>query len=172
LVIVTGWTRVPAEVSDDDVSLVLPPPSPPVDRRLEIGEDLWEGRQLEVGVPHLVVPSTGLAELEIETVGPALRRHPALGPGGANVNFVEMKDGVLHIRSFERGVEAETQCCGSGVVAAGLLSLGDTAERSIEVVARLGDRLTVEALDPPPESSSRLTGPARLVAEVGPLGSW
>jgi diaminopimelate epimerase len=170
LVVVTGWTEVPAEVADHGVSLVLPPPPPPVEHRLEIGEEVWEGRRLVVGVPHFVVSSTGLDALSIETVGPLLRRHPALGRDGANVQFVEVVDGVLHIRSFERGVEAETLCCGSGVVAAGLLRLADTAERSIEVRARSGDRLTVEALDPPPESPSRLTGPARLVAEIEPFG--
>ncbi len=78
------------------------------------------GWRVDVGVPHFVVPwTTNLAQAPVARLGPILRGHPDLGPDGANVHFVRF-DSVseLEIRSFERGVEAETLACGTGAVAA------------------------------------------------------
>ena len=166
LVVSTGWAEVPAVVRGAEVTLDLPPPKAPVDRILETDHGIWRGRQLELGVPHLVLPVDDLDTIPIEVVAPPLRRHPELGPDGVNVHFVKQEAGLLRLRSFERGVEAETLCCGSGVVAAALLALEATAQESMVVEARSGDRLTVEALGEPPTTPSRLTGPTRLVAEI------
>lgn len=172
LVVTTGWAAIPAEVGADEVSLELPPPEPPAAVELAAGGRRWAGRRLVLGVPHLVLAAEGLDELDLEAVAPALRHHPALGPDGANVHFVAAASPGLRIRSFERGVEAETLCCGSGVAAAGLLELGDRGERTVVVEVRSGARLRVEALGPAPVAASRLAGPARLVARVELLGRW
>jgi diaminopimelate epimerase len=166
LVVSTGWVEIPAVVSDSEVSLELPPPTAPFDRTLVTDHGTWRGRQLELGTPHLVLPVDDLDTLAFESVAPVLRCHPSLGPAGANVHFVVKDPGLLRIRSFERGVEAETLCCGSGVVVSALLALESTGADSISVEPRSGDRLTVEALGRPPTAPSRLTGPARLVAEI------
>lgn len=166
LLVSTGWVEIPAVVRGTAVSLDLPPPTAPVDRSLETDHGVRHGRHLELGTPHLVLPVDDLETLAIETVAPALRHHPELGPGGANIHFVERDSNPLRIRSFERGVEAETLCCGSGVVVSALLALETTGADSIFVEPRSGDRLTVEALGRPPAAPSRLTGPARLVAEI------
>jgi len=166
LLVATGWAEIPAVVDGAQVTLELPPPTSPVACALETGQSVWQGHRIELGVPHLVLPVDDLDTLAIETVAPPLRHHPKLGPDGANVHFVKHRPGLLQLRSFERGVEAETLCCGSGVAAAALLALEGAGEPSIVVEARSGDRLTVEALGEPPTASSRLTGPARLVAEI------
>ncbi len=171
LVVLTGWGPVPAEVAGETVTLRLPP----VDRKprpveLEAGWLSWRGWLLEVGVPHLVLPVEDLAGLDLAAVGPPLRSHPALGPGGANVNLVEAAgDGRWSVRSFERGVEAETLSCGSGVVAAGLCLAGAGGGGRLVFATRSGDELVVEVPGDPVGGPCRLTGPARFVAEIRPL---
>ncbi|MGH7607101.1 MAG: diaminopimelate epimerase, partial [Gemmatimonadales bacterium] len=76
-----------------------------------------------VGVPHLVVQVDDLEQVNLPVRGRALRGDPALGPGGgANVNFIAPagpRGGRNWLmRTYERGVEAETLACGTGAVAA------------------------------------------------------
>jgi diaminopimelate epimerase len=74
-----------------------------------------------VGVPHLVILVGDVDQVEIDRRGRELRHHPALGEAGANANFISAPrrgEQVWRIRTFERGVEAETLACGTGTVAA------------------------------------------------------
>jgi len=72
-------------------------------------------------VPHLVLTVEDVASIAVEDRGPGLRRDPALGPGGANVNWISPRpDGTWLMRTFERGVEGETLACGTGAVASAL----------------------------------------------------
>jgi len=168
LVVATGWAEIPAVV-EEHVTITLPAPGRPTQRCLITEEGSWRGQRIEVGVPHFVVPVEDLDAPIIGAIGPILRTHADLGAAGANIHFVETTDGVFGIRSFERGVATEVLCCGSGVVAAALLALSRTADRAVTVLPRSGDRLEVEAIGRPPAASSRLTGPARLVAEIEPF---
>jgi len=168
LVVATGWAEIPARVREH-VTIELPAPDPPSEACLSTAEGSWRGQRIEVGVPHFVVPVEDLEAPSVGAAGPGLRSHPDLGDGGANVHFVEATGGAFAIRSFERGVATEVLCCGSGVVAAALLALARTGGRTVTVLPRSGDRLEVEAVGPPPAAPSRLTGPARLVAEIEPL---
>jgi diaminopimelate epimerase len=76
-----------------------------------------------VGVPHLVVLVGDVAAIDVAGRGRLLREAPTRRPAGANVNFVSRAasgaDGAQwRIRTYERGVEAETLACGTGAVAA------------------------------------------------------
>jgi len=72
-------------------------------------------------VPHLVLFVDDVAAVDLNRRGPPLRHDPAIGPGGANVNWVAaVGDGSFRMRTFERGVEAETLACGTGAVACAL----------------------------------------------------
>jgi diaminopimelate epimerase len=74
-----------------------------------------------VGVPHLVLLCDDVALVDVLGRGRPLRSHPSL-PDGANVNFVSpAEDGLWRMRTYERGVEAETLACGSGAVATAIL---------------------------------------------------
>lgn len=67
-----------------------------------------------IGNPQLVVRVPSVAAVDLPAMAPGLRHHPAL-PGGTNVNVVEVLGaGEAKIRSWERGVEGETLCCGTG----------------------------------------------------------
>jgi diaminopimelate epimerase len=167
ITIATGWGEIPAVVDGPTVRLELPRPSAsPSPVELPPAATGW---RIVVGVPHLVVPTTGLDDLDLAAVAPPLRWHPDLGEGGANVNFFEVDaGGGIRVRSWERGVEGETLCCGSGVVAVALVVMHERGGHRSEVVPASGDRLLVEALGDPPRCATRLSGPAVMVAKVEP----
>jgi diaminopimelate epimerase len=82
-----------------------------------------------VGVPHVVVLVDNLSTFPVEERGRRIRWHTRLtGKGGANANFVSATRGTVRMRTYERGVEAETLACGTGSVAvAALLEVWDLA---------------------------------------------
>lgn len=82
------------------------------------------GYFLDTGSPHLVLMIDNPADVDVYSLGRRLRNHPAFAPAGTNVNFVRNADPTrpIEIRTYERGVEAETLSCGTGVVAAALVS--------------------------------------------------
>jgi len=101
-----------------------------------------------VGVPHLVVLVDDVDRVDVRTRGRALRCDPALGAGGANVNFVAPGAGPeeWRMRTYERGVEDETLACGTGAVAAACALLGwDLAASPLSFRTRSGRRLDVRA---------------------------
>jgi diaminopimelate epimerase len=106
---------------------------------------LLSGHFLRVGVPHVVVPVDNLEEVPIREWGREVRFHEMFAPAGTNVNFVRVKDPhTLEVRTYERGVEDETLACGTGAVAAGIVSasLGKVAS-PVAVHTRGGEILTV-----------------------------
>jgi len=172
-VVETGYAAIPAAVRGAEVTLELPPvQAEPRWRRLRLGDSDVRARYVVVGVPHLVVPVAwpDFWERTLRPLAPALRAHPSLPEGGANVNLVAVADGEVLVRSWERGVEGETLSCGSGDVASGLVAL---AEGWVAGAARVrtasGRVLVVEACGLPPDCAARLTGPAEWVAS-GVLG--
>jgi diaminopimelate epimerase len=133
---------------------------------LEGGEEV--AFTARVGVPHLVVRVADLETPALMARGRYLRSHPSLGPEGANVNFVAPVNNGGHgwrLRTYERGVEAETLACGTGAVAAavGLAHLGlDTLP--VRIQTRGGRWLEVSGdLAPGSASRVRLSGEGRLV---------
>lgn len=77
---------------------------------------------IDTGVPHTVVFVDGLQEVDVNSLGRLIRNHPRFAPRGTNVNFVERaREGMVAVRTYERGVEAETLACGTGSVASALI---------------------------------------------------
>ncbi len=70
-----------------------------------------------VAVPHLVLVVENVSSVDLERRGRELRYHPAVSPLGSNVNFVSCSGSGWVMRTYERGVEAETLACGTGAVA-------------------------------------------------------
>ena len=106
-----------------------------------------------VGVPHLVILVDDVEGVDVQGRGRVLRSDPALGPAGANVNFISPggasggRASEWRMRTYERGIEDETLACGTGAVAAacalagwGLaeppMSFWTRSERRLEVRAR------------------------------------
>ena len=103
------------------------------------------------GLPHLVVPVPGLAEMEdyaqrLFEEGRKLRSHPLL-PKGANVNFCQVTGPhEVLIRTYERGVEDFTLACGtgSGSTVAALQAMGLLAKGAPVTVHNPGDDLIID----------------------------
>ena len=78
---------------------------------------------IDTGVPHAIVYVDDLEMINVNAIGPVIRYHDAFKPRGTNVNFVEQVNACLvDVRTFERGVENETRACGTGSVAAAIVT--------------------------------------------------
>jgi len=99
---------------------------------------------VDTGVPHAVILVPDVEAIDVRTLGRFFRFHKAFGKAGANVDFVQLKKGVVRLRTYERGVEDETLACGTGVVAAAsvIRALGKAGDR-VTVRVRGGDELHV-----------------------------
>jgi len=101
---------------------------------------------IDTGVPHVVLLCEDVTIAPVYEVGKALRFHPYYGPEGTNVNFVQILDNDqdLVVRTFERGVDAETLSCGSGVTAS-VISMADNSKGEITpiTVSTKGGKLLV-----------------------------
>jgi diaminopimelate epimerase len=147
----------------DEIEIDLPAPPPP--RAVEAdGVETWHGEFVTVGVPHFVVFwNESLADAPVHEAGPHLRRHPAFGPAGANVNFARfVSPSRLELRTYERGVEAETLACGSGVLAATRAGL-HRGVASLPLVALTSGGYELRVREAPAGGWS-LTGDARILA--------
>ncbi|MEA1870440.1 MAG: diaminopimelate epimerase [Euryarchaeota archaeon] len=94
--------------------------------------DGYEVYLTNTGVPHAVIFVDDL-EIAIDEIAPAIRYAPVF-PKGANVNFVRVEnDHEITIRTYERGVEAETLSCGTGAVASAYVAhrTGKTGDRVV-----------------------------------------
>jgi diaminopimelate epimerase len=169
-VVETGAGPVPVEASCDEdgaFEATIGMPEPAFDRpgipALGEGEYLEQigGREVRAantGVPHAVVFVDDLDGVDLEAVAPVIRHHPSF-PEGANVNFVQVTGpAAIRVRTFERGVEAETLSCGTGATASAAIAhrfglVGATVE-----VETTGGPLTI-ALG----NSTTMTGPAETV---------
>jgi diaminopimelate epimerase len=140
---------IAAKVIGDKVSIKL---SDPQGIKLNIPLTVF-GRQLRVnfintGVPHTVIFVEGLEKIDVAALGRRIRYHKFFAPAGTNVDFVEVVDNhTIKIRTYERGVEGETLACGTGSVAAALI----TSYQSLDF-ARDGSR-DGERVEPLPVTS-------------------
>ena len=99
---------------------------------------------VNTGVPHVVVLVEDVEGIDVEELGRRIRFHPQFQPAGTNVNFAQVKGGKLFVRTYERGVEAETLACGTGSVACALIAIRKGLLSSpVEVVTRSGEVLKV-----------------------------
>ena len=153
----TAAGPVRAEVLPPLVRLYL---TLPKDWRLNL-QVPWQGREVSLhfvnsGVPHAVCPVADVAAVDVAAFGAFIRRHPLFQPQGTNADFIQVTGpDALAIRTYERGVEAETLACGTGIVAAALVAERLKLVRApVHVKTAGGDVLEV-GLQP-----LTLTGPA------------
>lgn len=122
---------------------------------------------VNIGVPHVVAVAPDV-DVFANFAGWAepIRNHPEL-PDGANVNLIHrLGSDRLRMRTYERGVEAETLACGTGAVSCAVVAVSrGIVTQPVTVITSSGRPLTVSWLmDGDTATSIRLTGDARFVA--------
>ncbi len=133
---------------NDTVSALMP--------EVSILEKRENGAIVRCGVPHYVIPAENVEELDVDTEGAKLSN--AI-PGRNNVDWFREKDGTVFMRVFERGVEAETLSCSSGIASMSFFVMEETGRKKLKVNTIGGEFETVR------EGSNRLwlTGEANIV---------
>lgn len=124
-----------------------------------------DGMIVNTGVPHLVIFTNDNSATDMVSFGRALRWSPAYAPDGVNVNLVSITDGIVHVRTYERGVEDETLACGTGITASAIAAAftGKIVTPQADVQAK-GGMLSVRFhLTGEKATDILLTGPATFV---------
>lgn len=135
---------------------------------------------MNTGSPHYVEFVEDVMNYPVEEKGKYWRHHPDF-KGGTNVNFVQVHPDSITVRTYERGVEAETYACGTGVTASAIAAFlhkksgfskkaGQTAETTHVAynIQALGDKLAVDFIYHKNNETFQdiyLTGPATFVFE-------
>jgi diaminopimelate epimerase len=157
-----------ARISDGRPEIDLQPPS---GLATSVGIARVRGEQrlgfVNTGVPHLVILADDLSTIDLRARGPELRYHESLR-AGANVNWVAQDEsGDWRMRTYERGVEAETLACGTGAVASALLlaEWGLAPKNGTVLGTKSGRELRVSFKDREGLRAPSLAGEGRIVYE-------
>ena len=140
---------------------------------LNLGTHLLQAHYVDSGTAHVVLwyddlPAdlkTGFAEMDIHSLGKAIRMHDAYAPGGTNVNVIQQVDpSTIAMRTYERGVEEETLACGTGAVASAVVSHAfKHLSNHIRVITRSNEVLQVSfTAEHGRYSNVHLHGPAKF----------
>jgi diaminopimelate epimerase len=123
-----------------------------------------------IGNPQLVVEVPSTARVDLGAFAPPLRHHPGF-PEVNNVNVLEVpREGEARIRSWERGIEGETLCCGTGCAVAGawLAQRSGCLRWRIETAGPDPVRITVGKVQGGAWKDLWLWGPVRCLGTVTP----
>jgi len=142
-----------------------------IDRHEALGVDVpSDGYFLNTGTRHYVRFIDDVDALDLETEGRAIRWAEEFAPVGTNVNYVtprQTAEGtLLDVRTFEKGVERETQACGTGIVASAIsaythgVTPTDKGESVRYAIKARGGDLAVDFVPAQIAVSVYLTGPA------------
>ena len=136
-----------ATTMGDQVRLHMTPPKDwRLNKALTVGRRKLVYSFVNSGVPHAVVVVKDLAACDVRTLGSGIRYHKDFAPKGTNANFIAITGPrSLQIRTYERGVEAETLACGTGIVASALVAARQGhVKPPVSVTSASGDVLTVD----------------------------
>lgn len=115
--IAVGDRIVEADYVGDQISIQM---GIPKDLKLHA---LPEIHYVDTGSPHAVVFVDDVDAVDVEAEGKRLRHHPQFHPFGTNVNFASLlPNGGMRVRTYERGVEGETDACGTGAAAVAVIA--------------------------------------------------
>ena len=131
----TGAGLIKSHVENDIVETQLTAPKVVKD---EFTQDGFSWYLVDTGVPHLVTIVDDLELYNHDLCAKMRYKH------NANVNFAKIENGIIKVRTYERGVEGETLACGTGMAACFLRAnnLG-LVKDSTFVYPKSGEELTL-----------------------------
>jgi diaminopimelate epimerase len=110
----TGAGEINCTVDYDIVETTMTKPKP---LKSEFEEFGFKWILMDTGVSHLVTIVDDLNKFDLDICSKMRYTH------NSNVNFAKVENGMLKVRTYERGVEGETQACGTGMTACFLRAL-------------------------------------------------
>ena len=99
---------------------------------------------LNTGSPHYIRWEKDIAKTAVYDEGKRIRNSPPFVNEGINVNFVQVHEDALSVRTYERGVEAETLSCGTGVTAAAIAASSANIGQQEQKILTPGGELKVK----------------------------
>lgn len=144
-----------AEFKNDTIKLYLPAQSEIKNHQhVTIDEIKIEGAYVNVGTDHFVInfdkmdisKSFDFNDFPINNIGAKIRFHSEFEPRGVNANFYKIIDeNKLRLRTYERGVEAETGACGTGAISTALVAaLNNEITLPVTIIPTSGKKLIVD----------------------------
>jgi len=120
---------------------------------------------IDTGSPHHIEFDNDIFLLDVYAKGKEIRYSERYRKEGTNVNFVQITNNGIKIRTYERGVENETLACGTGSVASAIAYYKkyNPNKQSVKVKA-LGGELEVSFKEEKNKFTDvYLSGPAKFV---------
>jgi diaminopimelate epimerase len=173
MIIETAAGAVPATSHADGATITMPTPRawcPSLSLPTETLPFDTETRccSINTGVPHVILLSDDAAAIpaaDLVAGCRAIRHAAAFAPAGTNVNLVTVQDRHHALmRTYERGVEAETLACGTGATAVGIaMARRNLMDSPIHLLTQGGDTLTIELPEGATGDHVLMSGPAAYV---------
>lgn len=96
----------------------------------------------------------------LNEIGKLVRYNEAFLPLGTNFNIYSIDNNIIKLRTYERGVEAETGACGTGAIATAFAAEKFGIEFPMTIIPTSGEKLVIDLND---ERKVILTGPAVIL---------
>jgi len=162
-----------------NIKFYLNPPSKlKYNFKIKAGGQLINSSYADTGSPHVIIHRKdilkdraknlvyeSLTEIPVYELGKEIRYSKDFAPEGTNVNFIDLLDDTIYIRTYERGVEDETLACGTGSVASAIISYVNYGLKPpIKLIPKSGDLLFVDfVFNNNVFSDLSITGPAKII---------
>lgn len=124
---------------NDRIEIEFEPPKEIRPVSIDINGRNYNGTFVDIGTEHFVLETKAntpdsFYKLDITNLGKFIRNHSYFAPKGTNANFYLEWNGKILLRTYERGVEAETGACGTGAISTVLAYHKNNIAKSITEV--------------------------------------
>jgi diaminopimelate epimerase len=94
---------------------------------------------INTGSPHHITFVKNVKDVDVYNEGKKIRYGALYSPQGTNVNFVQLNNENIIVKTYERGVEDETLSCGTGVTASAIAAYLKTGKKIKKIKTTGGD---------------------------------